>query len=50
MNEMIPVKLKTITKKSDEAFKKILNMHTNKPAHDFKDGLYYAMPNDPRGE
>ena len=49
MNEIIPIEIKTITKKADDAFGNLLNVAKTTKEYDFGDGVYYAMPKDPRG-
>ena len=49
MNQIIPHKLQTATKRADDAMADLLNVAYKTKVYDFEDGIYYAMPNDPRG-
>ena len=50
MNEIIPVEVKDITKKADDAFSQLLNAARTVKPYDYEDGVYFAMPQDPRGQ
>ena len=49
MNQVIPKSIKNATHKADAAFDELLNLQGSVPAYDFEDGVYFAMPQDPRG-
>jgi hypothetical protein len=49
MNELIPFPLQKATFASDLACTKMMNLNAEHKQYDFAEGVYDAMPKDPRG-
>lgn len=49
MNEVIPVEIRKMTNQCDKAFTDMINVSKGRMI-DYGDGVYFGMPNDPRGQ
>ena len=49
LNEIIPKELAKLTQLDDQAFSKLLNIQLEAKAYDYEQGIYEALPKDPRG-
>ena len=49
MSEIVPASLDKATTKANQAFTRMLDVHNEVPAYDFKEGVYEGCPKDPRG-
>ena len=49
MNNIQPHEVKADTQKADRAFEDLLHVRKYAKNTDFGDGVYFSMPNDPRG-